>query len=142
MKKLLCIVCILVTLSSVSAQDIFGQWKTIDDKTGEAKSIIEIYKKDDKVFGKIVDILDKSKKELPCIKCSGSDYNKPILGLDIIKNMQKEGKYYKKGTIIDPQNGKVYKLRLNLADNNNDILQVRGYIGFFYATQYWERVTE
>lgn len=137
MKKIITLLILLISFS-VSAQDIIGKWKTIDDKTGEAKSIVEIYKKDGKIFGKIIEIFDKSKRDLPCIKCEGEDYNKPILGLDIIKNMTKEGDYYKNGTVVDPQNGKVYRLRLALTDDGK--LQVRGYIGFFYSTQYWERV--
>ena len=52
--------------------------------------------------------------------------------------MTKDGKYFKNGTIVDPQNGKEYDLRLIVTDEGK--LQVRGYIGFFYSTQYWERV--
>ena len=140
MKKLLVLICLLMLILTTEAQEIFGKWKTIDDKTGEAKSIVEIYKKDGQVFGKIIEIMDASKKNLPCVACGGEDYNKPILGLNIIKNMEKVDEYYRKGTIIDPTNGKVYKLRLALDDDDVDTLQVRGYIGFFYATQYWERV--
>ena len=125
-----------------NAQDIFGQWTTVDDETKEKKSIVEIFKRDGKVFGKIIEIFDVSKRELPCIYCKGSDYNKPVLGLEIIKNMKADGEYYRKGTVIDPENGKTYKLRLALDDENEDLLQVRGYIGFFYQTQYWERVVQ
>lgn len=137
MKSSFIVLIILVFNLSVNAQSITGKWKTIDDKTGEAKSIVEIYEKEGKLQGKIIEIFDKSKRDLPCIKCKGDDYNKPILGLVIIKDMTKDGKYYKNGTIVDPQNGKQYDLRLGLSDNK---LQVRGYIGFFYSTQYWVKV--
>ncbi|WP_375242523.1 DUF2147 domain-containing protein [Lacinutrix sp.] len=134
---------ILVFLVSFSgqAQDIFGQWKTIDDQTGEAKSIVEIYKRDGKVFGKIVSILNPEVKDALCLKCEGEDKNKPVLGFELIKNMTKEGRYYKNGTIFDPEHGKKYKCRLMLTENP-DILQVRGYIAFLYASQYWQRVKE
>ncbi|MFQ3240134.1 MAG: hypothetical protein ACI9NI_002457 [Olleya marilimosa] len=138
MKKSIIIVIVLIFGFSVNAQDILGKWKTIDDETGEAKSIVQIYKKDGKVFGKIIEIFNKERRDLPCVKCKGDDYNKPILGLDIIKSMTKDGKYFKNGTIVDPQNGKEYDLRLIVTDEGK--LQVRGYIGFFYSTQYWERV--
>ncbi|WP_272024035.1 DUF2147 domain-containing protein [Olleya namhaensis] len=138
MKK--CSIVLLVLLFSLSAQaqDVFGQWKTIDDETGEAKSIVEVYKKDGKVYGKIIEIFNKDRRDLPCVKCEGDDYNQPILGLDIIKEMTKDGKYYKNGTVVDPQSGKIYDLRLAVTED--DTLQVRGYIGFFYSTQYWERI--
>ena len=52
--------------------------------------------------------------------------------------MVKDDEYFKEGTVEDPQNGKVYDLRLGVMEDGT--LQVRGYIGFFYSTQYWERV--
>ncbi len=122
------------------AQDIFGKWKTIDDETGEAKSIVEIYESNGKVFGKIVDILNPERKNAICTKCEGKDKNKPILGFVLIKNLEKDGDYYEGGTIFDPQKGKKYKCRIGLDLDNIDLLQVRGYVAFFYATQYWERI--
>jgi len=139
MNKIVLILVFFITFTG-SAQDIFGKWTTVDDKTNEKKSIIEIFKRDGKVFGKIIEIFDASKRDFPCIQCKGADYNKPILGLEIIKNMEKEDNFYRNGTVVNPENGKVYKLRLALDENNSDLLQVRGYIGFFYQTQYWERV--
>jgi len=131
---------LMVSIASlVSSQSILGKWKTIDDKTGEAKSIVEIYEDSGKVYGKIVDILNPSKKNALCAKCEGDEFNKPVLGLVLIKNMEKDGKYYRKGTIFDPQEGKKYKCRIALTEDP-DVLQVRGYIAFFYATQYWKRV--
>ncbi|MFK7781081.1 DUF2147 domain-containing protein [Psychroserpens sp.] len=133
------ILCFGMIFSS-GAQGILGQWKTIDDETGEEKSIVEIYKKDGKVFGKIIEIFDVSKRDLPCKFCEGEDYNKPVLGLEIIKNMEVKGDAYKNGTITNPEDGKVYTCRLKLDDDDPNQLQVRGYIAFFYKTQYWVRV--
>jgi uncharacterized protein (DUF2147 family) len=125
---------------TLQAQSIFGKWRTVDDETGEEKSIVEIYERNGKVFGKIIEIFDASKRDLPCKFCEGDDYNKPIMGLNIIKNMKKEGSTYKEGTIIDPQDGKTYRCRLQL--DGKDTLQVRGYLAVFYSTQYWKRVKE
>ncbi|MGJ8592580.1 MAG: DUF2147 domain-containing protein [Aquaticitalea sp.] len=125
---------------TIQAQSILGNWRTVDDKTGEEKSIVKIYERDGKVFGKIIEIFDKTKRDLPCKYCKGDDYNKPILGLNIIKNMSEvETNTYKEGTITDPQDGKTYTCRLKLEDTNT--LQVRGYIALFYSTQYWKRDT-
>lgn len=138
MNKFILIAALFISVSSFS-QDILGKWKTIDDETGEAKSIVEIYKKNDKVFGRIIEILNKDKQDAICDKCEGEDKGRPILGLEIIKDMEKSGDYYKEGTIFDPTKGKEYTCRLGITDNK-DVLQVRGYIAFLYSTQYWERV--
>ncbi len=129
---------LLISFSATS-QSVFGKWKTIDDETGEAKSVVDIFEREGKVYGKIVEIFDATKKDLPCKACKGEDYNKPVLGMEIIREAIKEGQYYKKGTILDPQDGKVYRLRFSLDEDDSNILIVRGYIGFFYATQYWKR---
>lgn len=123
MKQVL-FLCLLLNAFIVNSQSVFGKWRTVDDDTGKEKSVVEIYEKNGKVFGKIIEIFDPKNRDLPCKFCEGDDYNKPILGLDIIKNMEKEGDAYKEGTIIDPQDGKVYKARLKLDDKN--ILQVKG----------------
>lgn len=138
MKRIILITAVFFTIISVNGQSIFGKWKTIDDKTGEAKSIVEIYEEDGKVFGKIIDILNPKKRDALCVKCKGSEKDQPVLGLVLIKNMQKDGEYYKKGTVFNPQNGKSYKCRIRLENANT--LEVRGYVSFMYATQYWERV--
>lgn len=139
MKRLVLQFLVFVLSFSMYSQSIIGKWKTIDGVSGVEKSIVEIYKENGKLFGKIVDILDPNDKDALCKKCKDDDYNKPLLGLVLIKNMQKDGDYYRKGTIFDPEHGKTFKCRLKLTDNQ-DVLQVRGYIAFLYATQYWERV--
>ncbi|MEO6348567.1 MAG: DUF2147 domain-containing protein [Aquaticitalea sp.] len=139
--KSLFFLCLLLMTFPARSQSILGKWRTVDDETGAEKSIVEIYEKDGKVFGKIIEIFDSSKRDLPCKFCEGEDHNKPILGLNIIKNMEKEeNNTFKEGSITDPQNGKTYRCRLKLENKNT--LQVRGYIALFYATQYWKRAIE
>jgi len=140
MKRYLILFSIFIISFSASSQSIFGKWKTIDGVTGKEKSIVEIYEKNGKVFGKIIEILDPKDKDALCNKCEDDEYNTPILGLVLIKNMQKVGKYYRKGTIFDPEHGKKYRCRLFIDKEKPDILQVRGYISFLYASQYWLRV--
>lgn len=138
MNKFLIVVLLLISQSIVS-QTVFGKWKTVDDETGEEKSIVEIYEENGKVFGKIIEIFDPTKRDLPCKFCEGDDYNTPVLGLNIIKDMEKSGDVYKKGTVTNPEDGKVYDCRIKLEDDNPNKLQLRGYIAFFYRTQYWIR---
>jgi len=133
--------CISSFLFNLSAQSIFGKWKTIDDETGDEKSIVEIYKTNGKVYGKIVDILNSKKKDAKCTACEHKNKNQPILGMVIIEDMEKDDDVYEDGTILNPSNGKVYKCRLKLEDDP-DTLQVRGYVAFFYKTQYWQRIKD
>jgi uncharacterized protein (DUF2147 family) len=121
-------------------QTVIGKWKTIDDETGKAKSIVEIYERSGKIFGKITDILDVTKKKSLCTNCTGEDKNKPVMGLVIIKGLKKDGAEYNSGKILDPITGKEYKCFLAL--EGNEKLKVRGYIGIslFGRTQTWQRV--
>jgi uncharacterized protein (DUF2147 family) len=127
------------TIFYAQNQSVIGKWKTIDDETGKAKSIVEIYEKSGKIYGKVVEILDVEHKNNVCSECSGSDKNKPILGMIIIKGLTKEGSEYTNGKILDPKNGKTYKCFVTL--EAKDKLKVRGFIGIslFGRTQYWYR---
>ncbi|WP_159802115.1 DUF2147 domain-containing protein [Flavobacterium sp. MK4S-17] len=122
------------------AQDVTGKWKTIDDETGEAKSIVEIYEQNGKVYGKVVEILNPAKKNAKCTKCKGADKDKPIDGLVIIKGLTKDGDEYTDGDILDPNKGKLYSCTIKL--EGKDKLNVRGYLGISLLgrTQTWYRV--
>ena len=141
MKKLFfAITLIALTVIPAVAQDVTGKWKTIDDETGEATSIVEIYKENGRVYGKVVEILNPKKKDATCEDCPGAEKDKPIMGLVIIKGLEKDGDEYNDGKILDPNSGKLYKCYIEL--ENPDKLKVRGYIGFSLLgrTQYWNRV--
>ncbi|GGW67118.1 uncharacterized protein (DUF2147 family) [Winogradskyella epiphytica] len=123
---------------NLSAQSILGKWKTIDENTGQAKSIVEIFENDGKIYGKILSVVNPAKQDAKCIDCDGDKKNKPLVGLVFIEDLSKNGDVYEGGTILNPENGKVYRCKLTL--NDPDTLQVRGYLAFFYRTQYWKRV--
>jgi uncharacterized protein (DUF2147 family) len=120
-----------------------GKWKTIDDETNKEKSIVEIYVQDGKIYGKILQLLqekDGGKGKL-CTKCIGSDYNKPTVGLVFLKGLKADGDEYTGGTILDPNNGKIYKCKIEVLEGGNK-LKVRGFIGFSLIgrNQFWYRV--
>lgn len=127
---------LLWPLPGQTQADIFGKWKSIDDKSGEAKSIIEIYNQQDKAFGKITQLLqpDPDDPDPLCDKCKDYRKDKRIIGMNIITDMVKDGKEWIDGEILDPENGKVYRCKLWIEDNT---LKVRGYVGFIYRTQTW-----
>ena len=125
---------------NAQSQTVLGKWKTIDDETGQAKSIVEVYEKSGKIYGKVVEILRAEHKKDVCSKCVGADKNKPILGMIIINGLEKDDSEYNGGTVLDPENGKKYKCYITL--ESPDKLKLRGYIGLSIMgrTQYWTRV--
>ena len=131
---------LLLACFQLQAQTVLGKWKTIDDKTGEAKSIVEVYENNGKVYGKVIEIFDATKRNRKCDKCEGTDKNKPVLGLVIIKNLTKDDTEYNGGKILDPETGNIYKCILKLS--SKDKLEVRGYMGFSLIgrSQTWVRV--
>ncbi|MGN0003920.1 MAG: DUF2147 domain-containing protein [Sphingobacterium composti] len=138
MKKTLITCCILLFAFFAQAQsnDILGKWMTIDDESGQAKSIVEIFKKSDgKYYGKIVKLLQKPENE-NCVNCKDDRKNKPLLGLEIIRGLKKDGKEFTGGNITDPKSGKTYKCTIT---RDGDKLNVRGYLGFSLIgrTQTW-----
>lgn len=132
---------IFLFTSYLWANSPIGQWRTIDDNDGKEKSVVEIYEQNGKLYGKIISLRepnDENGNPKTCTKCEGADKNKPIVGLVIIKDMVKDGDEYSGGTIMDPNNGKVYKCKLKV---EGDKLKVRGFIGFsaLGRTQTWLR---
>jgi uncharacterized protein (DUF2147 family) len=142
MKNVLFIGIFLVQFaSSVFGQSsALGMWKSVDDKTGEAKSNVEIYERNGKVYGKIAKILT-DKPDAKCTECKGEKHNQPVLGLVIIEGLVKEGGVWKDGTILDPEDGKTYGCSIWLAEGDPNQLKVRGkhWTGL-YRTQTWYRV--
>ncbi|CAA7386843.1 MULTISPECIES: DUF2147 domain-containing protein [Chryseobacterium] len=138
MKKLL-LTFVLSLFGVMSFAQIEGKWKTIDDETKQAKSIVEIYKKSDgKFYGKVSQLLIKP-ADPNCTVCKDDRKGKPILGLEIIRGLKKDGDEFTGGTITDPKTGKTYKCTIT---RNGDQLNVRGYVGLSLLgrTQVWHKV--
>jgi len=121
------------------AQSPIGTWKTIDDETGAAKSHVEIYEKNGKLYGKIVKLLQREPDVL-CVPCPGEKKNQKVLGMEILWDLQPYEDYWSYGKVLDPESGKEYKC--NVSINGNNKLDLRGYIGFaaLGRTQTWERI--
>jgi len=119
-----------------------GLWKTIDDETKQEKSYVRISESGGAVSGKIEKLLDPAKQDAVCDKCSDERKDKPVLGMTIIKNVKRDATdatRWDGGEILDPNNGKTYKVRLTPQDGGK-ALEVRGFIGPFYRNQTWIRV--
>ncbi len=123
----------------VSGQSIVGQWKTIDDESGKARSIVEIFEKDDLFYGKIVKLFREPGEDPDpvCLECEDDRKGKKVIGMEIISKMKYDERdnEYNKGEIMDPENGNIYDCKLWV--DNEGKLKVRGYLLFFYRTQTW-----
>lgn len=134
--------CSLVLFSTLQAQSVEGRWATVDDETGEQKSIVSLAIVDGKLEGTIEALLLAEDQGKLCINCTGANKNQPIAGMKIVSGLEKDGEEWNDGTILDPKNGKEYSCIVAL--ESDDKLKVRGYLGFSIIgrTQYWHRLKD
>ena len=130
MKKfmLLIIMCVLPCISW-AGDGVVGYWTTIDDETNTAKSVVQIYEYQGKIYGRVVELFQNKQAvaKLP---------DEPLIkGLDVIWDMEKKQDKYTNGQILDPKTGKVYSCDLW---RDGDKLIVRGKIAFLGRNQTWE----
>lgn len=131
-----------MALPAVAQMSPVGHWHTLDEKTSEVKSQIQITESGGVVSGKIEKLLRKdAKQDAVCDECSDDRKGKPLLGLEIIRGAKKaaDKNVWEDGKILDPENGKNYTLRLTPIEGGKK-LEVRGSIGPFGRTQTWVRV--
>lgn len=129
-------------LSAFAQQTPVGTWTTIDDKTSQPKSVVEIYaNQDGSLSGKVLEVLQSDQGPHPkCTKCDGDRKDQPIEGMVMMWGVSRTGDEWKGGKILDPATGKIYSVKMSLADNGQK-LEVRGFMGFSLLgkTQVWQR---
>lgn len=130
--------CLAVTVAHAQNTPV-GLWKTVDDHTGKDKSLVRISEARGVLSGRIETLLHPSIPNPLCDKCRDDRHGKPITGLSIIEGLKQHGDVWEDGKILDPENGKIYTVRLRLMDGGK-VLEVRGYLGPFFRTQTWTRV--
>jgi uncharacterized protein (DUF2147 family) len=119
-----------------------GLWKTIDDETKAEKSLVRISDNGGVYTGKIEKILS-DKPDAKCTECTDERKGQPVQGMTIIRNVKASADdkaLWDSGDILDPNNGKIYKVRLKPVDGGKK-LEVRGYVGapLLGRTQTWIR---
>lgn len=141
MKIQILLLSLVAFAQSLTAQNVVGRWKTIDDETGKARSIVEISVKNGVLTGKIVELFrEPSEEQDPyCKLCPDDRKDKRVLGMEIIRGMKQDDEEWTDGTILDPKKGSVYDCTLWVDEKDSNKLQVRGYWGFFFRTQTWVR---
>ena len=153
MQKIMAICAAAMCLGSVWAQTAhhnpspsspspLGVWATHSDKTGEVQAHVVITQRGGKLYGRIVQVLDPTAKRGGlCEKCPDDRKNQPMASLEIIRDMnaQAEAGQWSGGRVLDPEDGREYRLKL-IPQPDGQSMAMRGYLGPFYRTQIWTRV--
>lgn len=138
--KYLLIVFLLLCQISWS-QSVFGKWKTVDDRNGITKAIVEVYEENGLLQAKVLKVVEKGKENALCTKCKGELKNKPINGMKIMDDFKKNSKgEYKGSRLFDPEQAMTFRGKVWLDSDDANKLKVRGYLAFLYRTQTWHRV--
>lgn len=115
--------------------DPSGLWDTFD-KAGTLQSTVEVSIEEGKLYATILSLHNQSEENPVCEKCEGDLFGKPVIGMEVINGLSLKKNIWQKGTVFDPQTGGSYKGRVWL---EGDALMVRGYLGFVYQTNTWQR---
>ena len=121
-----------------------GVWSTISDRDGKPMGVVEIREVDGELVGVVRAILiDAGPEDSVCDKCSDDRQGQPIIGMEILRHLRRNGDEWTGGEILDPQNGKTYRATMKLSDDGQKLI-VRGYIGLpmFGRSQTWLRRQE
>ena len=138
---LIFIIGLLATISVLANNPdaVLGVWKN-----GEGTGMVQIYKKGNNYFGRIVwlkvanDAAGKPRTDLnnPDEKLR----TRSLKGMENLREFAFKGdNKWEDGRIYDPKNGTDYACEMKLVDDNT--LEVRGYIGvsMFGRTDVWKR---
>lgn len=140
--KLIALLLLALPLAAFAQNTPVGKWRTIDDKTGKVKSIVEIYEAGNGTLaGKVLQVINSDKGPHPlCDACKGERHNQPVENMVIAWGLKHEGGAWDDGRILDPENGKEYSAKMTPIDGGRK-LEVRGYLGFSLLgrTQTWIR---
>ncbi len=124
---------------SPKLQNAVGHWQVIDSDGGKGGQV-ETYIENGILFGKVTGARPGRAVDSLCTKCSGELKNQRIMGMVVIRNFHPEGDDWVGGTVVDPENGKVYKGKMWAI--GNDKLGMRGFVGISLIgrTATWVRI--
>jgi uncharacterized protein (DUF2147 family) len=117
-----------------------GIWTTYNDRTGLPEGVVRITEVGREFIGTVVEIRSATDPNPTCDRCQGDDRGKPVLGMTILRGLRREGDSFVDGSILDPDDGRVYRCNATLRDGGRK-LELRGYVGlpYFGRTQTWVR---
>lgn len=121
------------------AQSPVGTWRTIDDETGQPKSIVRVFEQNGQLVGEIVQLLPEGRL---CVDCAPQFNNRDLRGVRILTGFTQQGNEWGGGRITDPKTGRTYRAKMRVERDGR--LRVWGYVGadtpLTRRNQFWERV--
>ena len=117
-----------------------GLWRTFDDKTGRERGLVRIWEQDGILYGSVAGTVDPAEARRTCDKCRDDRKDRPILRLNIIRGMKRDGDRWAGGQILDPETGETYRCSMRLQGGGSKLV-VRGYLGISLLgrSQVWVR---
>jgi uncharacterized protein (DUF2147 family) len=117
-----------------------GSWQVYDDHNGRPNGAVRLYIADGKLNGVVEALRPGVSPDERCTKCSGSQKDKPILGLVVVWGLTQQGDEWSGGTVLDPDSGDTYRCTIKIVGPGK--LDIRGYLGIslFGRTQHWTRL--
>lgn len=129
-----------VATAHATAPTPVGDWRTFDDKTGLERSVVRIEEQNGALVGSVISSTDPTAATRVCDKCDDDRKGKPIIGLQIMRDMHHDGDVWDGGHVLDPETGSIYKATMHTIDGGAKLV-LRGYIGIslFGRSQTWIR---
>lgn len=133
-KEILTLLFLIMSTMMASAQvdKILGEWRTVDDVTGETKGIVEFYQGENGLYyGKILKVFWKGEE----LKDTGFE------NMVVVKDMEDHDGILRNGIIYEPEGKKEYYGKITYNEDDDTItlrgsLDKRGWIG---RSQTWVR---
>lgn len=134
---------LLASTTSLAQTTAVGLWQSFDNNTGAPRAEIRITESQGVLTGRIErNLLPQAAGTVQvCDKCTDDRKGTPLIGMALVRNAKasQEAGVWEGGEILDPDEGKTYRLRLQLLEDGKK-LQVRGYTGPFFKNRTWVRV--